>query len=81
MSLAKPAVASAVGANLDIVNHGVNGYLAATMEDWYECLTRLLGDAHLRTTMGCMARETIEENFSVHACLAKLVAVFERTMA
>jgi glycosyltransferase involved in cell wall biosynthesis len=80
MSLAKPVVASPVGANTDIVNHGVNGYLAATMEAWYEYLTRMLSDAHLRVSMGCAARQTIEEDFSVRACRPKLETVFQRAL-
>jgi len=81
MSLAKPVVASPVGANLDIVNHGVNGYLALTMDHWYEYLTCLLDDAHLRTTLGHEARQTIEAEFSVRACFPKLVTVFHRALA
>jgi len=80
MSLAKPVVASPVSANLEIVNHGVNGYLAATMEDWYKYIIRLLGDAQLRATMGYEARETIEKKFSVRSCFPKLEAVFQRAL-
>lgn len=81
MSLAKPVVASPVGVNIEIVNHGVNGYLALTLDDWYEHLTHLLDDAHLRATLGHQARRTIEADFSVHACFPKLLAVFQRALA
>ena len=81
MSLAKPVVASPVGANLDIVNHGVNGYLALTMDDWYEYLTRLLADVHLRKALGDEARQTVESSFSVRVCFSKLLAVFQKAQA
>lgn len=81
MSLAKPVVASPLGINLDIVNHAVNGYLALTMDDWYEYLTRLLGDAQLRKTLGHAARQTVEAEFSVRACFPKLLTVFQQALA
>jgi glycosyltransferase involved in cell wall biosynthesis len=80
MSLAKPVVASPVSANMEIINHGGNGYLAATMEEWYEYLTSLIGNEQLRTTMGYEARRTIEERFSVYSCFPKLEAVFRRAL-
>lgn len=81
MALAKPVVASPVGANLDIVKHGVNGYLASNMDEWVHCLGNLLSEAFLREQMGSQARQTIEAEFSVRACFPKLLAVFRRALA
>jgi glycosyltransferase involved in cell wall biosynthesis len=81
MSMAKPVVASPVGANFDIVNHGVNGYFASTMDDWYNYLTYLLDDTDLRITLGHQARQTIEAEFSVSVCFPKLHTVFLRALA
>lgn len=81
MSLAKPVVASPVGMNLEIVKDDVNGYLAPTMDHWYEYLTRLVGNARLRERLGHAGRRTVEENFSVRACFPKLLNVFRRVIA
>jgi glycosyltransferase involved in cell wall biosynthesis len=80
MSLGKPVVASPIGANIDIVKHGTNGYLAATTEDWNEYLIHLLSDPYLRFTMGREARKKIEKEFSVRGCFPKLEAVFQKAL-
>ncbi len=63
MALGIPVVASPVGANLDIVEQGVNGFLAAGKEDWVEALDRLAGDAALRQRMGAAGRQRVEERY------------------
>lgn len=80
MSLAKPVVASPFGNNPDIVKHGVNGYLALTMDDWYEYMSRLLEDSRLRAKLGYEARRTIKADFSVSVCFPKLLSVFQQAL-
>jgi glycosyltransferase involved in cell wall biosynthesis len=67
MALGIPAVASPVGVNGDIIRHGENGYLCRTADEWKEVLTKLLGDADLRTRMGKSARNTVQSRYSVQA--------------
>ena len=52
MACAKPVVASAVGANLNIVKEGQNGFLAENFEGFYEPLVKLIEDITLRYRMG-----------------------------
>ena len=47
MAAGKPVIASPVGANRQVVRHGVNGFLADTAEEWTEAL-RQLADPDLR---------------------------------
>ncbi len=42
MAARVPAVASPVGVNTDIINNKVNGLLANTAEEWYDCLHYLI---------------------------------------
>src|SRR5437764_1418375 len=58
MAAGKPVVASPVGANIQIVQHGINGFLAATTEEWADALLRLANDPALRQRMGAQARRT-----------------------
>ena len=65
MSLGIPAVASPVGVNSEIIDHGVNGFLCLTHEDWVECLEKLITNLTLRKQMGVEGRKKIISNYSV----------------
>lgn len=67
MGLGKAAVASPVGVNKTIVQHGRNGLLAEGATAWYEALSRLIHDPDLRASLGAAARATVEEEYSVSA--------------
>ncbi len=64
MGLGIPSVVSPVGVNRELIEDGVNGYLAATPEEWQEKLTLLLDDHEIRCSMGGAARRTIESHYS-----------------
>lgn len=64
MSLGIPAVCSAVGANCEVIQHGENGMLAYTTEEWLNSLGTLIEDAALRARLGQAGRRTIEERYS-----------------
>lgn len=65
MSLGMPIVASATGSNVEIVEDGVNGFLADGEEDWHDKLKLLIEDAHLRKKLGENARKTVLERFDI----------------
>lgn len=69
MACGVPVIAAAVGVNQDIIQDGVNGFLAATEEEWVEKLKWLLSDPRLREKLGRAGRETIVERYAlaVHA--------------
>ncbi|HWB63222.1 MAG TPA: glycosyltransferase, partial [Chitinophagales bacterium] len=76
MGLAVPAVLAAVGMNNDVIEEGVNGFLATTDEEWFNKLTALIKDAALRKRIGQAGRRTIEEKFSCQAKRADYVNIF-----
>jgi glycosyltransferase involved in cell wall biosynthesis len=78
MAAAKPVVASNVGANRQVVRHGINGFLAETLEDWTEYLGRLSADPALRYRIGLEAFRTVNESYSVAAVMPRLAAMLER---
>lgn len=67
MALSIPTIMSPVGVNTEIIQDGVNGFLATSTEDWIEKIALLIEDATLRVKMGAAARKTVEERYSVHA--------------
>lgn len=65
MACGLPVVASPVGVNAEIVEHGVNGFLATTERDWREALSILLSSPHLRQQMGAAGRRKVEARYSL----------------
>jgi glycosyltransferase involved in cell wall biosynthesis len=76
MALGVPALVSPVGMNSEVVTDGVDGYICATPEQWYNGLEKLLRDHELRTRFGQAARATIEARFSVVANRDNFLALF-----
>ena len=74
----KPVIASPVGANVQVVRHGVNGFLAKTTEEWTDALRRLAADPDLRLRMGAAARQTVQDGYSVAAIAPRLAAILAR---
>jgi glycosyltransferase involved in cell wall biosynthesis len=70
-----PVVCSPVGANLDVVEHGRNGYFAADEDEWVARLEELLADGEQRRQLGAAGRETVQRRYSIEANLEALVKV------
>lgn len=65
MACGIPVIASPVGVNSEIVEHGVNGFLASTPEEWRTAIATLLADADLRKRMGEAGRTRVESHYSI----------------
>jgi len=65
MACGIPVIASPVGVNAEIVEHGVNGFLASTEAEWTEALRTLLSDPALRARMGEEGRRKVERDYSL----------------
>jgi len=64
MSVGTPCVISPVGMNAEVIEDGVNGFLAVTPEEWEAKLERLIVNPGLRRQMGEAARATVRERYS-----------------
>lgn len=73
MACALPVIASPVGVNQQIVEPGVNGFLATTPEEWTTALQTLRTSATLRAQMGLAGREKVEQFYSLQANAPKLL--------
>jgi glycosyltransferase involved in cell wall biosynthesis len=76
MGLAIPTIMSPVGVNTEIIQHGVNGFLASTKREWVDCLSELIDSANLRKKMGAAGRKTVENKYSVSANKEKYLVLF-----
>ena len=81
MATGRPVVVSPVGMNVDLVEHGVNGFLATTPKEYVDALLLLAGDAELRRKMGERARRTIEERYSAEVAAGLFARVVREALA
>jgi len=65
MACEVPTVMSPVGVNTEIIEHGKNGFLASSTEEWFYCLSQLIESETLREKMGKAARETVIAKYSM----------------
>lgn len=77
MALGSVAIVSPIGVNTQIVQHGENGYLTQTPEDWEKLLRLLLSNPEMRKTTGKAARQSIEDHWSVNAWKETYLRLFE----
>ena len=78
MACGLPVVASPVGVNAEIVEHGVNGFLASTELEWRGALDRLIGDPDLRRRMGMEGRRKVEAKYSLKVWGPRVAEILER---
>ena len=77
MACGKPVVASAVGANIEIIDHGENGFLVESEEDWVKALTLLSEDKELRKKMGRHGRKKVEAAYCLQVTSSKLITLLK----
>lgn len=77
MACALPVVASPIGVNSDIVEPGVNGFLAGTHHEWEAALRKLIADPDLRRRMGAVGRERAVASYSLAAQGPRLVKIMK----
>uniref|UniRef100_UPI00356A49D7 glycosyltransferase family 4 protein n=1 Tax=Desulfosarcina sp. TaxID=2027861 RepID=UPI00356A49D7 len=64
MACGLPVVASKVGANIDIVEPGKNGFLVSTPQEWAGAIERIVTDDKLRKRMGEHGRRRVEQFYN-----------------
>lgn len=70
-----PVVCSPVGTNLEVVEHGRNGYFAASEDEWVARLEELLANAERCKELGAAGRATVQRRYSIESTLDALVKV------
>lgn len=70
-----PSIGTDIGANREVIRHGVSGFLSETSRDMWDHLEMLLSSAELRHQMGMAARNIIEERFSLQSQVGDMAEV------
>lgn len=78
MSMSIPAVMSAVGANNDIIEDGINGFLAKNDNEWITKLSALIEDKSLRLKIGMAGRENACKRYSKSAWKDSFKDIFDQ---
>ncbi len=77
MACGIPVIASPVGVNTEIVEDGVNGFLAKGEGAWRETLVALLTDPNLRQRMGQVGRARVEACYSTQVWGPRIVGMLQ----
>jgi glycosyltransferase involved in cell wall biosynthesis len=77
MACGKPVVASAVGANIEIIDHGKNGFLVESEKEWIKALTILSENKELRKKMGRHGRKKVETSYCLQVTASKLITIIK----
>jgi glycosyltransferase involved in cell wall biosynthesis len=72
MACGLPVIASPVGMNVDVVEEGVNGFLAKDGAEWLEALRTLVRDAPLRRRMGERGFALVQKEYTVEGNFGKM---------
>lgn len=65
MALEIATIMSPVGVNTEIIQHGNNGFLATTRQEWVDCISNLIENKELRKQVGVKGRQTVLAKYSV----------------
>jgi glycosyltransferase involved in cell wall biosynthesis len=75
MACGLPVIASPVGANKHIVEHGKTGFLASNTAEWVEALVKLSRDADMRVSLGMAGRRKVEQEYSLQVTAPRLLKI------
>ncbi len=78
MAAGLPVIASPVGVNSEIVEHGVNGFLARDTNEWIKYFEILKDDPDFGRKMGAKGRKKVEKNYSLDVIAPRLISIFKK---
>jgi len=76
MALGIPTLASPVGVNSKIIDHGINGFLCSTENEWINCLEKLIANDDLRMAIGQQGRKKITDHYSALSNSSNFLSLF-----
>jgi glycosyltransferase involved in cell wall biosynthesis len=80
MALGIPTVATPLGSNPEVIQHGVTGFLANSEDEWIEYLSLLIRDHKLRVGMSHAAAQAAQEKYSLGSNTPKIIEAFRAAL-
>jgi glycosyltransferase involved in cell wall biosynthesis len=77
MGCGLPTIASPVGVNAQIVDHGTTGFLASSAHEWEHAFRALAHSPRLRAEMGQQGYERVARRYSLAVTAPKLVEIVQ----
>lgn len=81
MACGLPVVAPPVGANAEIIEHGLDGFLVHSDDEWIAALSELRASPELRARMGAAGRRKVEERYSLQVTAPRLLELLREVAA
>jgi glycosyltransferase involved in cell wall biosynthesis len=78
MAAGLPVVSSRSGANADIIDHGVTGFLPRNDDEWFQSVKKLMKDPELIQKLGKAGQKKVRDEYSVDAVYEKMKASLNR---
>jgi glycosyltransferase involved in cell wall biosynthesis len=72
MAAGLPVISSPIGGSVDVILHGVNGFLAGTRDEWLDALTLLIEDNRVRREMGEKGLLLVRDGYTTDHCFKLL---------
>lgn len=67
MALEIPTLMSPIGVNTEIIQDGLNGFLADPINEWVDKISLLIENPELRAKIGKAGRQTVVDKYSIQA--------------
>jgi len=80
LALGIPTVATPLGSNPEVIQHGVTGFLADSEDEWVEYLKMLIEDSELRRRMSRAAAESAYP-YTLAGNTEKIIGAFKAALA
>lgn len=81
MAMSVCTVASAIGTNREVIEHGRNGLLASSIEEWRAAVKGLVEDKAQRERLGAAGRETVLSRYSMRTSASAFEGVVRDVVA
>ena len=75
-----PAVVRRIGSNSEVIENGVNGFLAGSPEEFADCCALLMQDQDLCGEMGSAARAKMGKEFSIQKQVQKIESMYDQLL-
>lgn len=80
MALGIPPVCTPLGSNPEVIEHGVTGFLADSIDEWVTYLELLINDSPLRLEMSVNAAKVAQAKYSLSANAGKIIGAFREAL-